>query len=147
MGRSSGGSRRKLKLSSPYDEGSWNLGERANKCRRVRDLKFRKIWAMVDGQGVGVMSREGEKGCVIPYRDVSVGGVKIPIDVVLVSREGGKDKNCWTGERRPRRGGGGAAATGVGGWKNAGGGRRFSKGSIIFRRRIYGRSQRKRSRW
>jgi hypothetical protein len=97
-GRSSGGSRRKLKLSSPYDEGSWNLGERANKCRRVRDLKFRKIWAMVDGQGVGVMSREGEKGCVVPYRDVSVGGVKIPIDVVLVAREGGKDKNSWTGE-------------------------------------------------
>ena len=54
------------------------------------------------------MSREGEKGCVIPYREVSVGGVKIPIDVVLVAREGGKDKNSWTGKRRPRRGRGGS---------------------------------------
>ena len=100
-------------------------------------MKFRKIWAMVDGQGVGVMSREGEKGCVVPYRDVSVGGVKIPIDVVLVSREGGKDKNCWTGARRPRRGGGGAAITGAGGWKNAGGGGRFSKGSMFSKAKLW----------
>ena len=68
------------------------------------------------------MSREGDKGCVIPYVDVSVGGVIITIDVVPVAREGGKDKNCWTDKRHPRMGGGGAAATGAGGWKNAGGG-------------------------
>ena len=85
-GRSNGGSRRKLKLSSPFDDGSWNLGERANNCRRVRNFKLGEIWAMVDGQGVGVMSREGEKGCVIPSCDISVGGVKIPIDFVLVAR-------------------------------------------------------------
>ena len=48
---------------------------------------------MVDGQGVGVMGREGEKGRLIPFRDISVGGVKIPIDFVLVDRERGKDKN------------------------------------------------------
>ena len=111
-----------MKLSSPYDEGSWNLRERTNKCRGVRDLKLRKIWAIVDGQGVGIMSREGDKGCVLPYVDVSVGRVIIPIDVVPVAREGGKDKNCWTDKRHPRMGGGGAAATGAGGWKNAGGG-------------------------
>ena len=83
------------------------------------------------------MSREGEKGCVIPYRDVSVGGVKIPIDVVLVAREGGKDKNSWTSERRPCIGGGGAAATGAGGWKNAGGGGRFSEGSIFLKAKLW----------
>ena len=69
-------------------------------------MKFRKIWATVDGQGVGVMSRKGEKGCVVPNCDVSVGGVKILIDVVFISREGGRDKKFWTGKRRPRRDGG-----------------------------------------
>ena len=74
----------------------------------MRNLKGGEIWAMVDGQGVGVMSRKGEKGRVIPLRDTSLGGVKIPIDFVLVAREQGKDKNSWTGERRHRRGGGGS---------------------------------------
>ena len=72
----------------------------------MRNLKGGEIWAMVDGQGVGVMSSEGEKGRVIPLRDISLGGVKIPIDFILVARERGKDKNSWTGERRRRRGGG-----------------------------------------
>ena len=84
------------------------------------------------------MSREGDKGCVIPYVDVSVGGVIIPIDVVPVARKGGKDKNSWTGERHPRMGGeGGAAATGAGGWKNAGGSGRFSEGSIFSKAKLW----------
>jgi hypothetical protein len=50
-------------------------------------LKGRQIWALVDGQGIGVASSEGEKGRVIPLRDISVGGVKIPVDFISVSRE------------------------------------------------------------
>jgi hypothetical protein len=69
-------------------------------------LKGCQIRALEDGQGIGIVSSKGEKGRVIPLRDISLGGVKIPIDFILVARERGKDKNPWTDERRRRRGGG-----------------------------------------
>jgi hypothetical protein len=69
-------------------------------------LKGCQIQALEDGQGIGIVSSEGEKGRVIPLRGISLGGVEIPIDFILVARERGKDKNPWTDERRRRRGGG-----------------------------------------
>ena len=105
-GRSSGGSGRKLKFASPFDDGSRHFGERANICRWIGGLKGRQIRTRVDSQGIGIASSEGENGRVIPFRDIGVGGVKIPVDFILVAREWGKNKNSWTGERRRRRGGG-----------------------------------------
>ena len=69
-------------------------------------MKGGQIRALEDGEGIGIVSSEGEEGRIIPRRDISPGGVKIPIDLVLVPRERGKDKNQWTGKRRRRRGGG-----------------------------------------
>jgi hypothetical protein len=69
-------------------------------------LKGCQIRALEDGEGIGIVSSEGEKGHIIPPRDISLGGVKIPIDFILVAWEQGKDKNQWTDERRRRRGGG-----------------------------------------
>jgi hypothetical protein len=98
--RSARGLGRKLnELTASCDEGSWDLRERSNNSRRMRGLKIREIRTGVDGEGVGVMSSEGLKSCVIPRRDVSVGGVKISVHFILVSPEGGENKNSWTGER------------------------------------------------
>ena len=105
-GRSSGGSGRKLKLTSPINDGRRDFGERANNRRRVRSLKGRKIGTMMDGKGVGVMSGEGKKSRVIPHRDIRRRGVEVPINALLVAWKGGKNKNLGTGERRRRRGGG-----------------------------------------
>ena len=105
-GRSSGGSGRKLKRTSPLNDGRRDFGERVNNRHRVRSLKGREIGAMMDGEGVGVMSSKGKKSRVIPHRDIHRRGVEVPIDVVLVARKGGKNKNLWTGERHCRRGGG-----------------------------------------
>jgi hypothetical protein len=69
-------------------------------------LKGRNIGAWVDDNRVAVVSGERDKSRVVPLRDGSRRGVKIPIGVVLVARKGGKDKNLGTGERRRRRGGG-----------------------------------------
>ena len=60
--------------------------------RRVLS-KSRQIWALEDGEGIAIVSSEGEKGRIIPRRDISPGGVKIPIDFILVAREREKDKN------------------------------------------------------
>ncbi len=68
-----------------------------------------QIRALEDGQGIGIVSSEGEKGRVIPFRDISVGGLIISVNFIPVLRERGKDKNTWTGERRHRRGGGGSS--------------------------------------
>ncbi len=70
-------------------------------------MKGCQIQALEDGQGIGIVSSEGEKGRVIPFRDISVGGVIILVNFIPVPRERRKDKNTWTGERRHRRGGGG----------------------------------------
>jgi len=91
-------------------------------------LKGGQIWALEDGQRIGIVSSEGEKGHVIPRRDISLGGVKIPIDVILVARERGKDKNPWTNDRRRCRGGGRSSRRRGGGRKER---RRRRK---IFRR-------------
>ena len=61
---------------------------------------------MVDGERVTLVSGESEKSRVVPLGNVSRRRVKIPIDVELVARKRGKDKNLGTGERRRRRGGG-----------------------------------------
>ena len=105
--RSRGGSGRKHKRATPFDDGSRHLVERANNCSWIRSLKGCQIRALEDGQVIGIVSSEGEKGRVIPLRDISSGGVKIPIDFILVARKRGKDKNPWTDERRRRRGRGG----------------------------------------
>jgi hypothetical protein len=105
-GRSRGGSGRKHKRATPFDDESRHFVERANKCSWIRSLKGCQIRALEDGQGIGIVSSEGEKGRVIPLRDISSGGVKNPINFILVARERGKDKNPWTDERRRRRGGG-----------------------------------------
>jgi len=75
-------------------------------CSWIRSLEGCQIRALEDGQGIGIVSSDGEKGRIIPLRDISSGGVKIPIDFILVARERGKDKNPWTDERCRRRGGG-----------------------------------------
>ncbi len=77
-----------------------------NNRRRMRDLKGHNIRALVDGERVTVVSGESEKSRIAPLRNVSRRRVKIPIDVVLVARKGGENKNLGTGERRRRRGGG-----------------------------------------
>jgi hypothetical protein len=99
------GTRQRLKLVSPLKNGRRDLGERANNRRRMRHLKGRDIGAMVDGERVAVVSGESEKSRVVPLRDISLGGVKIPIDFKPDARKGGKDKNLGTDERRRRRGG------------------------------------------
>ena len=72
----SGGSGRKLKFASPFDDGNRHFGERANICRWIGGLKGRQIRTLVDSQGIGIASSEGEIGRVIPFRDISIGGVK-----------------------------------------------------------------------
>jgi hypothetical protein len=52
------------------------------------------------------MSSEGDESRVVPPSDISRRGVKIPINLVSISRKGGKDKNLGTGGRSHRRGGG-----------------------------------------
>jgi len=104
-GRSSGGQGRKLKLPSPSKDGRRDLGEWANNRRRMRNLEGRNIGAVVDGERVTVVSSESEKSRVVPLGNVSRRRVKIPIDIVLVARKGGENKNLGTGERRRRRGG------------------------------------------
>ena len=95
-GRSRGGSGRKHKRASPFDDRSRHFVERANVCSWSRSLKGCQIRALEDGQGIGIVSGKGEKGRVIPLCDISSGGVKIPIDFILVAQERGKDKNPWT---------------------------------------------------
>ena len=132
-GRSSGGCGRKLKLPSPSKNGRRDLGEWANNCRRMRDLKGRNIETVVDGKRVTVVSGESEKSRVVPLGNVSRRRVKIPIDVVLVARKGGENKNLGTGEKRHRRGGGMSDHQRGGVRKiNAGGGGRSSIGSIFL---------------
>jgi hypothetical protein len=67
-------------------------------------LKSHDIGTVVDGERVAVVSGKNEKSRVVPLCDISRRGVKIPINIVLVARKGGKDKNLGTGERRRRRG-------------------------------------------
>jgi hypothetical protein len=107
-GRSSGGCGRKLKLPSPSPskDGRRDLGEWVNNCQWMRDFKGRNIGALVDGERVTAVSGKSEKSRVVPLGNVSRRRVKIPIDVVLVARKGGENKNLGTGERRHRRGGG-----------------------------------------
>ena len=69
-------------------------------------MEGRNIGAVEDGKRLTVVSGESEKSRVVALRNVSRRRVIIPIDVVPVSRKGGKDKNLGTGERRRRRGGG-----------------------------------------
>jgi len=72
----------------------------------MRNLEGRNVGAVVDGERVTVVSGENEKSRVVPLGNVSRRRVKIPIDIVLVARKGGENKNLGTGERRRRRGGG-----------------------------------------
>ncbi len=97
-GRSRGDGRRDQKRASPFDDGRRDFAERANSGSWIRSLKGGQIRALEDGKGIGIVSSEGEKGRIIPRRDISPGGVKIPIDLILVPRERGKDKNQWTGK-------------------------------------------------
>ncbi len=69
-------------------------------------MKDSEIGTLVDGERMAVVSGERKKSRVVPRRDISRRGVKIPIDVVLVARKEGKDKNLGTGERSRRRDGG-----------------------------------------
>jgi hypothetical protein len=64
----------------------------------VRSLKDSEIGTLVDGERMAVVSGESKKSRIVPRRDVSHRGVKIPINVVLVARKGEKDKNLGTGE-------------------------------------------------
>ena len=70
----------------------------------MRDLKGRNIGALVDGERVTVVSGKSEKSHAVPLGNVSRRRVKIPIDVVLVARKGGENKNLGTGEKRRHRG-------------------------------------------
>ena len=69
-------------------------------------MKGRNVGAVVDGERVNLVSGKSEKSRVVPLGNVSRRRVKIPIDVKVVGRKRGKDKNLGTGERRRRRGGG-----------------------------------------
>ncbi len=69
-------------------------------------MKGHKIGALVDGERVTVVGGESEKSSVVPLGNVSCWRVKIPINIVLVARKGGENKNLGTRERRRRRGGG-----------------------------------------
>ncbi len=69
-------------------------------------MEGRNIGAVEDGKRLTVVSGESEKSRVVALQNVSHQRVIIPIDVVLVARKGGKDKNLGTGERSRRRGGG-----------------------------------------
>ena len=62
-------------------------------------MEGRNIGAVVDGERVTVVSGESEKCRVVPLGNISRRRVIIPINVVLVARKGGKDKNLGTGER------------------------------------------------
>ena len=67
-------------------------------------MEGRNIGAVEDGERLTVVSGESEKSRVVALQNVSGRRVIIPIDVVLVARKGGKDKNLGTGERSRRRG-------------------------------------------
>jgi hypothetical protein len=124
------GTRQRLKLVSPLKNGRRDLGERANNRRRMRHLKGRDIGAMVDGERVAVVSGESEKSRVVPLRDISLGGVKIPIDFIPDAQKGGKDENRRTDERRRRRGGGRSG-------RRRGGGKEDRKWRLDIFRRIH----------
>ena len=96
----------KTEALAPVKDRRRELGERANNRGRMRNLKVHDIRALVYGKRVTVVSGESEKSRVVPLGNVSRRRVKIPIDVELVARKRGKDKNLGTGERRRRRGGG-----------------------------------------
>ena len=61
-------------------------------------MKDSKIGTLVDGERMTVVSGEGKKSRVVPHRYVSRRRVKIPIDVVLVARKGGKS---WDRREKP----------------------------------------------
>jgi len=61
---------------------------------------------VVDGERVAVVSGESEKSRIVPLGNVSCWRVKILIDIVLVARKGGENKNLGSAERHCRRGGG-----------------------------------------
>ena len=113
---------------TPFDDGSRHLVERANKSSWIRSLKGGQIRALEDGQGMGIVSSEGEKGRVIPHRDISLGGVKIPTTSYLLPGSGERTKILELTIDAAAEAGGGAAAAGAGGGKSAGGRRK------IFRR-------------
>jgi hypothetical protein len=108
------GTRQRQKLVSPLKNGRRDLGERTNNRRRMRHLKGRDIEAMVEGERMAVVSGESEKSRVVPLRDISLGGVKLPIDFIPDARKGGKDENRGTDKRRHRRGGVGSNRRGGG---------------------------------
>ena len=85
-------------------KGRNDFGKGANDHRRVRSLKGRDIGTVVDDERVAIVSGESEKSRVVPLCDISRRGVKIPINIVLVARKGGKDKNLGTSKRSHRRG-------------------------------------------
>ena len=95
-----------MKLMSPLKNGRRDLRERANNCRRMRNLKGRNIGALVDGGRVTVVSGESKKSRVAPLRNVSHRGVKILINVEPVAQKRGKGKKLGTEERSRRLGGG-----------------------------------------
>jgi hypothetical protein len=84
-GRSRRGGRRNQKRTSPFDDGRRYFAEWANSGSWIRSLKGCQIRALEDGKGISIVSSEGEKGRIIPRRDISSGGVKIPIDFILVA--------------------------------------------------------------
>ena len=92
-------------MTSPKN-GRRDLGKGASDRQRVRSLKDSEIGTLVDGERMAVVSGESKKSRVVPHRNVSRRRVKIPIDVVLVARKGGKDKNLGTGERSRHQEGG-----------------------------------------
>ena len=113
-------------------------------------MEGRNIGAVEDGERLTVVSGKSEKSRVVARRNVSRRRVIIPIDVVLVSRKGGKDKNLGTEERSRRRGGGKSdRRRSGGGGENAGGGGRSSTGSIISfcLGELHEQSQQERGRW
>ena len=61
-------------------------------------MKDSEIGTLVDGKRMTVVSGESKKSCIVPHPDINRRRVKIPIDVVLVARKGGKS---WDRREKP----------------------------------------------
>jgi hypothetical protein len=80
--------------------------EGSNNGRSMFDLKCHQVGTVVDGDGMTIVGAEGDESSEVAGRHICQRGIIVTIDIVDVSREGGKDIDLNAGSRSSRRGGG-----------------------------------------
>jgi len=88
---------------SPTDDWSRDFFKRADNGSRMLYLKDRQIRTVVDGDRMIVMDAKRKKSSVVASSHVRRPGVEVTVHIVDVTREGGKNKDLGTRNRRNRR--------------------------------------------